>query len=145
MPKTRSQTTKLETRLNQEDRARFEELVKRRGITRTELVREALIFYLDNHESEEEAAKLAKRDKVIADSLKSIENRFASLIVRLGIDLESLYALLWASSPKENREELFEKCYRVGQERFRRKLSNLEQEFKGSLKKQPDRLSESNG
>ncbi len=140
MPKATPQTSKLETRLNREDRARFEELVKVRGCTRTELVREAILEYLDRKEIETDERKLARRDRLIVDSLKSIENRFAGLLVRLGVDLESLYALLWATTPKDTREQLFEQCYQQGQKRFRRKLHDLELEMKAALKKQPESL-----
>lgn len=139
MPKVR-RTPRIETRLAREDFSRFETLVKETGRTRTEVVREAVLHYLDCAEPEPEIQRVHERDRLIVNALKSMENRYSGLLVRLGIDLETVVALLWASSPKDSREKLFAECKRVGQERFRRTLDNVEKEARRRLRTQADEL-----
>lgn len=137
MPK---QTTKLETRLAEPDRIRFEELVRVKGCTRTELAREAILYYLEHHKDQEDAERFAERDKLIVDALKSMEVRFAGLMVRLGVDMETLHALMWTRTDKNTREKLWEACRVVGQQRFKRALAGVDRDFKAHLARQGDKL-----
>lgn len=138
-------TSTIETRLTKTDLERFRNKAKQQGKTHAQLLRDITLGYLNQAEatteSDKEAARLAERDKIIAAGLKSIENRFATLLVRLGIDLEAMYVLLWTTA-KDNpdRQALFDKCYEVGSGRFRRKLKGLEVKMKESLKHQGDQL-----
>jgi hypothetical protein len=142
MPKRDLRTTELKARLAPADRERFERVLTVKGGTRTQLARDAILFYLDNCEQAQEDTLFAERDKLIVQSIKSLENRLAGILVRMGIDIEALYAAAWAHSPKETRDKLFERCYQIGAQRFNRRLSAVEQEYKKSLVKQPDHLVE---
>jgi hypothetical protein len=115
-------------------------LLKKQGGTRTELVRKAILHYLDCTVDAPEIERMHERDRLLVNSLKSIENRFAGLMVRLGIDVQTVIALLWAGAPKEQREQLFRECKKVGQSRFRRHLDNVEIEERRRMVKQPDEL-----
>lgn len=138
-------TSTIETRLTKADLERFRRKAREQGKTHAQLLRDITLAYLDRSESateeEKESARLAERDKLIVDGMKAIENRFATLMVRLGIDLESMYVLLWdlvAKNPE--RQKMFDRAYDVGSDRFRRKLKGLERKYRDSLKHQGDRL-----
>ncbi len=128
-------------RLTKADHARFVEFVRRDGRSQSDVLRDAIVQYMDGYNSAEDDRRLKERDRVIADALKGMENRFAVLLVRLGIDLESIYALAWSlTSEQPDQREMFEKCYQVGVNRFRRKLKGLEKEMVDSLIHQGDQL-----
>lgn len=135
-------TSTIETRLRKADLERFKKLAKAEGKTNAQLLRDIALAYMDRQqratESEQEMERLAKRDQAITKSLKSIENRFAGLIVKLGYDVESLYFLLWRTlAPEDEREKLFNKCYELGVKRWNTKLAS---EMKDRLKQQGDVL-----
>jgi hypothetical protein len=111
--------------------------VKVDGRTQADILRAAVLQYIDGYSSAQDDQRLKERDKVIADALKSIENRFALLLVRLGVDLESLYALAWSLTAEQpDQREVFEKCAQVGVQRFRRKLRPVEKDMVESLVQQ---------
>ena len=128
-------------RLSKEDHSKLADFVRKDGRTQADILREAVMRYVDGYNSVQEDERLKDRDRVIADALKAIENRFAILLVRLGIDLESIYALAWAlTSEQPDRTEMFEKCYEVGVNRFRRKMKDQERDLVDRLRHQGDLL-----
>lgn len=129
-------------RVTQEDYERIKDFAAKSGRPLSDILREAVLQYIDKERAREDdayfIARMRERDQIISDSLKSIENRFGVLMVRLGIDLESLYMLGWkltlnAGVSKEDRKQLFEDCYDQGVKRFRRKLKGLEKGMVDSL------------
>lgn len=130
-------------RLSKEDHEKLAAYVHQDGRTQADVIRDAIIRYVDGYSSLKETERLKDRDRVIAEALKQIENRFAILLVRLGIDLESIYALAWSlTSEQPDREEMFEKCHEVGVKRFRRKMKDLEKDMVDKLLHQGDSLKE---
>ena len=122
----------ISIRLTQEDHDRLQQFLAKDGRKQNDLVRDALLEYIDPNK------KARAADREVVEALKSIENRFAVLLVRLGVDLNSMYALAWALTDEQpDREELFEKCYETGITRFRRKLRGLEKDMVDSLLKEP--------
>ena len=129
--------------VTQDDYKRIKKYAEDNDITLSKLYRDALLDYIGRagevDDDEYFLRRLKERDQDIAEALKSMENRFAVLLVRLGIDLESLYALCWTlTSNRPDRHEMFEKCYAVGVDRFRRRLSGLQREMVDSLQHQGD-------
>ena len=125
-------------RVTQEDYDRIKDFAAKSERPLSDIMREAVLQYIDKERAREDDAyfvsRMRERDKIISDSLKSIENRFALLMVRLGIDVESLYMLGWSLTANQpNRKQLFEDCYDQGVKRFRRKLKGLEREMIDSL------------
>lgn len=127
-------------RVTKEDHERIKDYAQKSGRNLSDIMREALLEYIDKERAREDdeyfVKRMRERDQIISDSLKSIENRFAVLMVRLGIDIESLYMLGWSvtsTQPKEERKKLFEDCYEQGVKRFRRKLKDLERDMVDSL------------
>ena len=117
-------------KVTQEDFDRIKEFSVRSGRPLADIYRSAVLEYIEREQQVEDdayfVARMKERDKLIVDGLKSVENRFATLLVRIGIDLESLYALAWSLTAEQpDREEMFEKCYQVGVKRFRRKMKGF--------------------
>lgn len=130
-------------RVTQEDYDRIKDFAAKSGRPLSDILREAVLQYIDKERAREDdayfVARMRERDKIISDALKSIENRFGLLMVRLGIDLESLYMLGWSMTANQpNRQKLFEDCYDQGVKRFRRKLKGLERKMVDSLMHQQD-------
>ncbi|MBX9722380.1 MAG: hypothetical protein K2X81_13345 [Candidatus Obscuribacterales bacterium] len=128
-----------------EDYQRIKKFAADSGRPLGSIYRDAVLEYIDKKEQVEDdeyfRRRMKERDRDIVEGLKSMENRFAVLLVRLGIDLESLYALAWSlTSGREDRHEMFEKCYAVGVDRFRRRLSGLQREMADSLQHQGDTI-----
>jgi hypothetical protein len=122
-------TKLLTTRLCRADLERFEALVKARNIKATELAREALVFYLDNHPGGAQALQENKIER----RLKSIEDRYASLLVRIGIDVATMAALMSSRIAAGQRKETMEVAYRVATKHFNKKLEGVAQELKNNL------------
>lgn len=121
-------------RLNQAEYVKLNEYVERDGRTQADVIREAISRYVDGYYTANDDKRLQERDKAIVDAMKSMENRFALLITRLGIDLEALYALGWSlTSNLPDRHEMFEKCQQVGVTRWRRKTKGIERHIIRSL------------
>src|SRR6185295_8296161 len=138
-------TTTVETRLTKGDLERLKKRARQLDKTNAQLLRDIALTFLDREEEVEEDSyfvrRMRERDRDIAAALKSIESRFAVLIVRLGIDLESMYALAWSlTEGQPDRQELFEQCHQVGVKRFRRKLKDFERSMVDSLIHQDDQL-----
>lgn len=128
-------------RLTKEDHDRLLAYVRKDGRSQADVIREAIIQYLDGSDTLENDERLKERDLLICNSLKSIETRFATLIVRMGIDLEAIYALAWALTEQQpDRQKLFDECYQVGVERFRRSIRPHERKMIDALQYQEDRL-----
>ncbi len=132
-------------KVTQEDFDRIKEFSVRSGRPLADIYRSAVLEYIEREQQVEDdayfVARMKERDKLIVDGLKSVENRFATLLVRIGIDLESLYALAWSLTAEQpDREEMFEKCYQVGVKRFRRKMKGFEKDMVDTLMHQQDQL-----
>ena len=128
-------------RLTKEDHEKLMEFVKVDGRTQADVLREAVITYVHGYNTAQQDARLKERDELIVNALKQIENRFALLLVRLGIDIEALYALGWSLTAEQpDQEEMFQKCTQVAYTRFHRKTKGLERQLVDSLLHQGDQL-----
>lgn len=132
-------------KVTQEDFDRIKNFATRTGRSLGDIYRTAVLEYIEKEQHVEDDAyfieRMKERDRLIVDALKSMENRFAILIVRMGIDLESLYALAWSLTAEQpDREEMFQKCYEVGVKRWKRKMKALEKSMADMLMQQGDQL-----
>ncbi len=129
MPKTKRLPT-IATKLRAVDLSRFETACALSGKTKTELAREAILKYLDELESGQTAA----RDSQIEKRLKAIEDRYAGLLVRVGLDVGTLVALMSSriQDPKQRRE-LMDNCYRTSVKHFNKKLEGVARDMKQTL------------
>lgn len=130
MPKTK-RTPQVSTRLAPSVYADFDRLCRMEGKTKTEIARKAITWYVENHEQ----LLNEERDTVIEKRLRTMENRMAGLIVKLGFEMCSMNHLFWTRTDPEVRKELFSECYAAGVKRFNRKLTEDEEQVKERAKK----------
>lgn len=99
---------------------------------KTELARKAIKWYLANHEKEVHN----ERETEIAKSLKSIEDRLAGILVKVGMEVCSMNHLFWTRTDPEVRKELFQKCWEAGVKRMQRKLRDDEEQLRDKMRTQ---------
>jgi hypothetical protein len=112
-------------------------LVESTSRTRTELVREAILFWLDHcegkHMSEHDAATLQVALKPVMKALEAMNERQCSLLVRVGMDVGTQLALISSRIKESERKEIMSAAKRYAAVRFREKLTNLEADMKKRL------------
>ena len=77
--------------LTQRDQERLAALAKIDGKTKTALAREAMAWYLDHRENEQNI----ERDGVYAKALKEMTNRICGMLARQGAEIGVLYEVTW--------------------------------------------------
>ena len=125
MPITKATPT-IATRLNPADHLRLKKIAGAQGRKMSDVVREAIVQYLDQVES----GNVIERERILEQRMKKFENRMASLMVRQATDSGVIFAFLWFKSDPETRKELFDKCFKFSTSRLRKKLPKVEEELK---------------
>jgi hypothetical protein len=121
MPKPRKYSL-LQVNLTSQDLLRLSELSRCRAMTRGALAREAIRFYLDNH------------DKVIADTqerelVKTVRGCFEraiAMLARYGTEIGTLYELTWRHHVETNLEDEFVSAVTATKQRLRRHITDEE-------------------
>jgi len=128
MPKTR-RTPKVETRLSPEAFIHFDQLARMEGKTRTAMARQAIMWYLQHHKE----LQNAQIESVLDARLNKIEKRLAGLLVKLGLDIGTIYSLMWTRTDPASRKEIFQECYLRAVRRMHRKLRAEEEDLRGEI------------
>jgi hypothetical protein len=123
-------TPTIATKLSPADHIRFEQFSRLEGRSKTELARDAILHYMRIRE----AGITDERDNVLEKRLKKMEDRIASLLVKVGLDTATLYALLWTRSDRDTRQELFQECYAMAVKRMKKRLSEQGEHLKVAFK-----------
>ena len=121
----------VETKLAQADSNRVAELAKAEGKTKSEVVREAVLWYLDHKE------ELANRDREtqIAKEIKAMTDRVCGMLARQGAALGTLYELTWMSLPNEDAKEQFRAAVTTAKQKMRNRLEKDERDLAEQLKR----------
>lgn len=121
----------VETKLAQADSNRVAELARAEGKTKSEVVREAVLWYLD-HKKE-----LANRDREtqIAKEIKAMTDRVCGMLARQGAALGTLYELTWMSLPNEDAREQFRAAVTTAKQKMRNRLEKDERDLAEQLKR----------
>jgi hypothetical protein len=125
----RKYNRKIETRLAPMDHRKFQELCEDRNMTMSELAREIILEYMEGHATRAEEYRESRIDR----RLTSIENRYAALLVRIGIDTGTIMALLSSRIDPSKRKEVLDTCYQVSVRHFNKKLEGVAREMKRDL------------
>ena len=112
----------LETKVTREDFQRVDLLAKAEGKTKSELVREALLWYLDH--KDELANKPRESETVLA--IKEMTNRVCGMLARQGAVVGTLYELTWMGLPNEAAKKQFEAAATTAKQKMRKRLDNDE-------------------
>lgn len=88
----------VETKLAQADSNRVGELARKEGKTKSEVVREAVLWYLDHKEE----LQFRDREALIAKEIRGMTDRICAMLARQGDAIGTLYELTWMSLPNED-------------------------------------------
>ncbi len=121
----------MNTRLAAEDLIKLEIVCRAEGKTKTEILRKAVLMYLDGYEQKAEAAKrdrlaeaiegLKTAMEVVAERQTKNTERLAKLSARTLIDLGTVQQVFFERASKEDRGELWKVARQRAVERLRKK------------------------
>lgn len=124
-------TPQLNTRLASEDLAKLEAVCRAEGKTKTEILRKAVLLYLDGVEQKAEAAKRDRLAEAIENMKRAIETlaekqnnsteRLAKLAARTLIDIGTVQQVFFERASKEDRMELWKVARKQAVERLHNK------------------------
>lgn len=129
--------------LEAHDRERLAQLTAARNMTKCELAREAIRWYLDNYDQlngkrKEDATAHAIRyatDKLV-QVLNSGVDRICKMLARQGRAIGTLYELSWMSLPDdENARKAFEEAASLARQKMARHVQRDESELAERMKK----------
>jgi hypothetical protein len=129
--------------LNERDRARPTQRSKERGVTKSELAREAIRCYIANYEEikgqtrdGEIAAAMRYATEQIVKAINGGIDRICKMLARQGRAIGTLYELSWMSLPDdEDARKAFEAAPTRAKQKMARHVENDEKEFAERLKK----------
>jgi predicted DNA-binding protein len=119
----------LETKLIREDFNRVEALARAEGRTKSEIVREALLWYLDHK------AELANkpRETETVQAIKEMTNRICAMLAREGGMVGTLYELTYMSLPNEEAKKQFQAALSTAKQKMRNRLDKDEKDLAAKL------------
>lgn len=119
----------LETKLTREDFNRVDAMAKAEGRSKSEIMREALLWYLDHK------AELANkgRDTETVLAIKEMTNRVCAMLARQGGIVGTLYELTYMSLPNEEAKKQFQAANSTAKQKMRNRLEKDEKELAEKL------------
>ncbi len=120
----------LETKLAREDFQRVEALAKVEGKSKSELVREAVLWYLEH--KDELANKPRDTETVLA--IREMTNRVCGMLARQGGIVGTLYELTWMSLTSEEGKRQFQAANSTAKQKMRTRLEKDEKEVSEKLR-----------
>jgi hypothetical protein len=121
----------LNTRLAAEDLIKLETVCRAEGKTKTEILRKAVLMYLDSYEQKAEAGKrdrlaeavegLKAAMEVVAERQTQNTERLAKLSARTLIDIGTVQQVFFERASKEDRLELWAVARQRAVERLKKK------------------------
>lgn len=119
-------TPQLNTRLAAEEYLKLETVCRMEGKTKTEILRKALLKYLDGYEqrAEDQARdRLAEAVEAMQVGHKKDTERLAKMIARVMMDIGTVQQVFYERASKEDRAKLWETAKTKAAERlhFKRK------------------------
>jgi hypothetical protein len=114
---------RVETRLAKVDFKRLDELANLEGVSKSQVVRDAVLYYLDLQD--EERAK--PREAEIARAINEMTNRVCGMLARQGATIGTLYELTWMNLPdNEEARKTFHSAVNRAKQKMRKKLDDDE-------------------
>jgi len=123
MPKQNNDLKKkIDTYLSAQDHQRLLSLTKVKRKTRSEVVREAVRWYLDNHEQ----AKPSKNESELSKNIKSMTDRICGMLARQGAQTGTLYELAWQNHVENKIQDRFVAANNLVKGKMRKRLEDDE-------------------
>lgn len=121
--KKRAFNPRVETRLTKADFQRLDELANLEGVSKSQVVRDAVLHYLDLQD--EERAK--PREAEIARAINEMTNRVCGMLARQGAIVGTLYELTWMNLPdNEEARKTFHSAVNKAKQKMRKRLDDDE-------------------
>ena len=121
----------VETKLAQVDSNRVGALAKKEGKTKSEVVREAVLWYL----AHKEELEFKDREALIAKEIRGMTDRICGMLARQGAALGTLYELTWMSLPNEDAKEQFRAAMTTAKQKMRNRLEKDERDMAEAMKR----------
>jgi len=121
---------KIESRLASEDFKRLEAMAHAEGVSMSQVVRDAVLHYLDNRE----AIAARPRESEVARAINEMTNRICGMLARQGATVGTLYELAWMSLPNEEARQAFNSAVNTAKQKMRNKLDKDERELAEKVK-----------
>lgn len=123
MPKQNNDLKKkIDTYLSAQDHQRLLSLTKVKRKTRSEVVREAVRWYLDNHEQ----AKPSKKESELSKNIKNMTDRICGMLARQGAQTGTLYELAWQNHVENKIQDRFVAANNLVKGKMRKRLEDDE-------------------
>ena len=130
--KKRTFNPQVETKLRREDFNRLDEFAKLEKKTKSEVLREALLWYLDSQEQ----LKNQERETVTAKAIDSMTNRVCAMLARQGRLMATLFELTYANmSQTKEGKEVFEAALQKAKQKMAQAVEKDERDIVESMKK----------
>jgi predicted DNA-binding protein len=141
-PKKRTYNPKVETRLARVDINRLDEAARQAGKTRSDFIRQGLLWYLDNLENLKEADRENKTAQAIryasdqiVKAILSATDRICGMLARQGAEVGTLYELTWRACGTPQAKEEFTAAANTAKQRQRNRLDADEKSIAERTKK----------
>ena len=134
---TVKRTPTIEIKLNQADFVRLEQICMSKKKTKTDVVRAATSWYLDNLDKLENE----ERESPVEKRIRKMEERIAALQARIAIDIGMIYHLIYRNMDTETRDDIIAWAYNNSVNRLKKKLVGKSAEVKELMQKKDDQVS----
>lgn len=131
MSKTKKDlNSKIETYLSAIDHDRFMSVCKRKNLTRSEIAREAIRWYLDH----QDGLKATKSESELSQSVKSMTDRICGMLARQGTQTGILFELAWQNHVENNMQDRFVAATNLVKSNLRKRLEQDEKDIATRMK-----------
>jgi hypothetical protein len=127
--KKRVYSPKVETRLSRADVNRLDEAARLAGQSRSDFIRQGVLWYLDNLENlkeDEREGKTAQAIRYATDqivkAILSATDRICGMLARQGAEVGTLYELTWRACGTPQAKEEFTAAVNTAKQRQRNRL-----------------------
>jgi stringent starvation protein B len=123
---------RVETKLSRADFKRVDDLAREDGVTKSEIVREALLWYLEHRDE----IKNEPRETAIAQQIEAMTNRVCAMLARQGRWMGTMFELtnISMSQTKEGREA-FETARKTAAQKMARSIEKDERDLVEAMKR----------
>jgi hypothetical protein len=132
-----TRTPLLNTRLGGADYIKLEQICRLEGKTKTEILRQATLEFIDRYDQEatEQAAnKLVQALEKVEQQRRRDVDRLAKLIIRATVDVGILNQVFYKRAAKEERDKLWDAAKTAALERLKFKRKDGDSEVTEVLK-----------
>lgn len=122
MPKSAPRTPMVHLRLLPGEDERVARLAAAQKKSKGDIIRRAVVFYLEHLEAEE----LDRQESKLEARIRKMEDRLAGLLARGNIDIGVVLEIIYMNMPQEDKEEVLKKCQKRSALRLKRKIAAVQ-------------------